>query len=123
MGSQHKKGTIHLNDPGEDGTRIKKWKKLFVNLLSDRTPEQHGKSEKPLFHFKILGPKEDTMQVLANHAEKYSKHSHTGTPDLQYYPDNEYESDKLVMYYGKKSECMNEGILEFEVLEEFVEGE
>ena len=123
MGSQHKKGTIHLNDPGEDGIRIKKWKKLFVNLLSDRTPDQHGKSDKPLFHFKILGPKENTMQVLEDHAEKYSKHPHTGTPDLQYYPENEYESDKLVMYYGKKSECMNEGILEFEVLKEFVEGE
>jgi len=123
MGTQHKKGTIHLGNPENVD-----WKGgLIINLIADRKSTQHnlGDSDKDLFCFRILGPKSNghnTMETLYDHAERYAKHEHKSKPDLQYRPVNEYDSTEIEIYWGKKSECQNEGKLEFSIVAEFIEG-
>ena len=36
---------------------------------------------------------------------------------------NEYDSTEIVVKWNKKSECQNDGKLEFEIVAEFIEGQ
>lgn len=130
MGSQDKKGTIHLGNPEDGGKRIKQWKELIINLIADRKPTQHNVEhiDDDLLCFRILKPKSNghnTMETLYDHAERYAKRKHKSKskPDLQYTPVNEYDSTEIVVKWNKKSECQNDGKLEFEIVAEFIEGQ
>ena len=101
---------------------------LIINLIADRKPTQHNVEhiDDDLLCFRILKPKSNghnTMETLYDHAERYAKRKHKSKskPDLQYTPVNEYDSTEIVVKWNKKSECQNDGKLEFEIVAEFIE--
>lgn len=118
MGSKHSSGTIHLGNPGVNGARIKSWGRLIVNNIQDRPAEEHGLSESPLLHLKILAPTKETMEMLGKQAEQYELNVKDSS-DLQYSPQK-YDSDSIG---GSKRPYMtNNGDLDFVKVAEFVEG-